>query len=520
MEEPTTTREPATPILLRDFVEDPDLGLEVVVAGDLGRPVSWVHVTELLDPSPYVRGGEFILSAGVWGARGGRAKSFVGALGRARAAALGWGLLAEDERAPEAVVRACRSAGLPLLAVPTRTPFIAVGRRFFELVQAQREAHLRATIGLNEKLVRSISSLPGGLRGILGVLRASVPRDLWVVSADGHVLATNAAADTEPAGELVPSIASVSSGKEQTGTPVHLDGATLFSIGAVVGAPAYLLVDGALDEMTGEQRAAIEQALPLLGFVLAHERELQEAERRLAAELVDAVLSRRTQFSAGRLGAYGLDPHGPFVGAVARVDRPRSALGEAKRALDALANGAVVALWRDTIAVAVQPRLQRPAPDELGSSLHATLGPGSAVGVGAEGEGVEGLRRSLIQAQQAANLARRRPRTGGHVVHSKAESHALLLALQDEQVLDSFCDSLLGPIEHHDARKGTELLPTLEAFLTSGGRWQATAHRLHIHVNTLRHRLTRCEELTGRDLSSMEDRVDFYIAIRARNTSR
>jgi DNA-binding PucR family transcriptional regulator len=36
-----------------------------------------------------------------------------------------------------------------------------------------------------------------------------------------------------------------------------------------------------------------------------------------------------------------------------------------------------------------------------------------------------------------------------------------------------------------------------------------------VHVNTLRGRLARIEELTGRDLSDMESRVDFFIALRA-----
>lgn len=102
-----------------------------------------------------------------------------------------------------------------------------------------------------------------------------------------------------------------------------------------------------------------------------------------------------------------------------------------------------------------------------------------------------------------------------YVVHERAESHALLLALQDEEVLAAFRDSLLGPLEAYDAAHGTSLLETLGEFLASGGRWQDTARRLHIHVNTLRHRLARCEELTGRSLSSMDDRVDLYLALRA-----
>jgi DNA-binding PucR family transcriptional regulator len=37
-----------------------------------------------------------------------------------------------------------------------------------------------------------------------------------------------------------------------------------------------------------------------------------------------------------------------------------------------------------------------------------------------------------------------------------------------------------------------------------------------VHVNTLRLRLARVEELSGRSLADMESRVDFFIALRAR----
>ena len=83
-------------------------------------------------------------------------------------------------------------------------------------------------------------------------------------------------------------------------------------------------------------------------------------------------------------------------------------------------------------------------------------------------------------------------------------------------MLGAFRDALLRPIEEHDARRHTELVRTLELFLESGGAYQPTAEALHVHVNTLRGRLARIEELTGRSLSDMETRVDFFIALRSR----
>jgi DNA-binding PucR family transcriptional regulator len=54
---------------------------------------------------------------------------------------------------------------------------------------------------------------------------------------------------------------------------------------------------------------------------------------------------------------------------------------------------------------------------------------------------------------------------------------------------------------------------TLRAFLDCNGSWSRTAQQLHLHLNTVRYRITRVEELTGRDLSRMDDRADVYLAL-------
>ena len=45
---------------------------------------------------------------------------------------------------------------------------------------------------------------------------------------------------------------------------------------------------------------------------------------------------------------------------------------------------------------------------------------------------------------------------------------------------------------------------------------QAHGSDLHVHVNTLRYRIARIEELTGRDLSCLDDQVNFFLALRIR----
>ena len=95
-------------------------------------------------------------------------------------------------------------------------------------------------------------------------------------------------------------------------------------------------------------------------------------------------------------------------------------------------------------------------------------------------------------------------------------SFQLLLSLQDTDALRLFCDSLLGPIEHGEGHYGGELMRSLEAFIECNGQWEAAARRLYCHRHTLRYRIRKIQELTGRDLSSARDRIEFWLALRGR----
>lgn len=100
------------------------------------------------------------------------------------------------------------------------------------------------------------------------------------------------------------------------------------------------------------------------------------------------------------------------------------------------------------------------------------------------------------------------------------DTYALLLAEVSERTRWSFRDRMLGPLEAYDSARRAELLRTLEVFLACSGSWSRTASQLHVHVNTLRYRIRRIEDLTGRDLGTLEDRVDFFLALRATQPAR
>jgi purine catabolism regulator len=95
-------------------------------------------------------------------------------------------------------------------------------------------------------------------------------------------------------------------------------------------------------------------------------------------------------------------------------------------------------------------------------------------------------------------------------------SFQLLLSLQDDEALRLFCDSILGPIEASEGHYGGELMRSLEAFIEENGQWERAARRLYCHRHTLRYRIRRVEELTGRNLGTARDRIEFWLALRGR----
>jgi purine catabolism regulator len=127
------------------------------------------------------------------------------------------------------------------------------------------------------------------------------------------------------------------------------------------------------------------------------------------------------------------------------------------------------------------------------------------------------LRRSFHEARcalEATSLA-----DGGApevASYQDLGAFTLLLSLQDEDALRLYSDGLLEPIERTEGEYGGELLRSLEAYIEHNGNWERAARQLYCHRHTLRYRIRKIEELTGRDLSRATDRIELWLALRAR----
>lgn len=89
----------------------------------------------------------------------------------------------------------------------------------------------------------------------------------------------------------------------------------------------------------------------------------------------------------------------------------------------------------------------------------------------------------------------------------------LLLKLE-QQELEDFRNEVLGPLLKFDQENNLHLEETLLAYLASDGDLNRAGDRLFLHPNTLRYRLKKATEVLERDLNSLENKMNLYIALK------
>ena len=131
------------------------------------------------------------------------------------------------------------------------------------------------------------------------------------------------------------------------------------------------------------------------------------------------------------------------------------------------------------------------------------------------------LRMAFHEARCALEAVRLRNGSAPEVAsYADLGAFQLLLSLQDDDALSSYCRSVLDPIEQGEGDYGDELVRSLDVFIEHNGHWEKAANALFCHRHTLRYRIRRIEQLTGRDFSNARDRIEFWLALRGRELAR
>ena len=547
-------------MIVGDLLRLEDLHLSLAWGTDelLDRPVTGVTSTDLQDPARYLQPGELVLSGLVWWrpeAEPGAALRFATSLRSAGAVAL---LAGEGTHGavPPSLVAACRTHGIPLLAVPAGTSFRAVTDRVYlrlwgdlnrdagqatalpETVRQELLALLEAGAAPDRVLTRATARLglphctlhtaSGRLIATAGPgLGAEARATAGARSGEGAVVGTAVGTGTRSAagpGAGTGARAGAGVGGILVGGPgaSPFDGWYLGTGPAVDrGHPTAAADHGANTSAARSARALAELLAPLTAAARSRDANLRTAAAHLFGLLAAPGTADHDDLSHA-LARCGLPDDdatatattaaaAPLTTVAARIDRAPTAwavsaltellrLTGARFACGTDERGDAVALVSGEVGA-----LDLPLP-----RLQSLLGPGQhlRVGVGpAATATVPALRGSLVGARYA--LASADPYTDA----ARLDSLAALLAGIPAQVTTAFHDRLLGPLVANDRDNTVSLLDTLASFLDHDCSWSRTAKALHVHVNTVHYRARRIEELTGRDLSRLTDQTDLRTAL-------
>ncbi|MDX6583958.1 MAG: hypothetical protein QOI10_3142 [Solirubrobacterales bacterium] len=513
-----------------------DCGLELAAgAARADNPVRWVHISEHEDPTPWLSGGELLLTTGINLGTQAKQRRYVELLAGKGLAGLGFGVGFDHKRVPKAIADAAAANELPLFEVPYEMPFIAITERAAARLVNEQFGVLESAVHVHERLERLV--IEGhGLDQILASTAATIGGSAIVLDANGHEL-SGSAAGADPSPEAIAELAEevVKQASASPTAPFAPELGTLAGRALAVPVPghrgaapvAWLAVIAERDPLGDFERLCARQAAMVVGLELMRERIVRETERRLAGDLLADALGERLEADelSGRLRPFGIGTEAAVL--IFDLDDPPAAEATLESALSEAGVPALVA----TSAASGRPLLcavvDAGTADPVGTARRArqalTGGPGRN-GVRAAASrptGVGALRRAFHEARcalEATSLA------GGEAPdvasHRDLGAFTLLLALQDDDALRLYSDGLLDPIERTEGEYGGELLRSLEAFIENNGNWERAARQLYCHRHTLRYRIRKIEELTGRDLGRATDRIELWLALRARELVR
>ncbi|HEU4599561.1 MAG TPA: PucR family transcriptional regulator ligand-binding domain-containing protein, partial [Solirubrobacterales bacterium] len=327
-----------------------ELDLELVAgAGGAAAPVRWVHISELQDPTPWLSGGELMLTTGIPLDSASQQRAFVRILADRNLAGLGFGTGFSHKKLPKALVDEAEKREFPLFEVPYSVPFIAITEKAFtRLVNEQYEV-LQRGIAVQRRLERLVLE-ERGLEEIAATIASAVGGTVAVLDARGERLAgrgfrrqlsTDAvtairkealshAGDGHP---FVPSHPSVAG--RALAHPVISPGG---------GPPqAWVVIVRDSGGLGDFERLILQQAVAVVALELMRRRVAQETERRLAGDVLAAALGGRMDPTElrRRLEPFGIGEEAAVL--VFALDGPSDAAGTLEAALAAEACPAVVA---------------------------------------------------------------------------------------------------------------------------------------------------------------------------------
>lgn len=502
---------------VRRLVQHPDLGLTLVAGREnTDRTIVWAHAIELADPTPYLSGGELVMTTGMnVGTTDLEQHDYLARLSAAGVAALAFDTGTSFAQVPAGIIVAGDALGMPVIAVPARTPFIAITRAVIDEVTADQLRSVQRIVDQQEVMARE--ALKNGIPGVVSALSTSLSATVIVLATDASTLAA-----AGPDSSRVAHLCSQHLQRPRTRTTrdqasrVFADDVgycTLQALRATQTLRGHLAVrrDAPLSPL---DRLLVAHAVSLISIEMDKPAKVLDAEHRLRAAVAQAVLAQDAIIDAGLLRYFGFDPEqSAVVVALSNTGPALAAERHTQDILGTLATPYLMASRADEINLVLPADNSTAANDihqALGTRLQRRLGGGVSL---PDAFGNLGLCLRQAQAAMRSGPAEDRVRS-----FAELGVFSVILGNRTSAELELMAQQL-EPLDEHDRAEHspeTGLIATLEAYLHANGHIESAAAAIGIHRHTMRNRLAKIREITNCSLESADSRAEMWLAIKAR----
>lgn len=132
------------------------------------------------------------------------------------------------------------------------------------------------------------------------------------------------------------------------------------------------------------------------------------------------------------------------------------------------------------------------------------------IGAGIEVQGISQIHKSFLRAQAAIRMAiyQNKP----FIRYEEMGFYKILFSLKNPEVLYSYADEVLGPLDAHEA-KTHGYLELLDAYIKNDRSLEKTAAALYLHRNTVNYRIQKMKTLLDSPLKTAEDLFPYQVAL-------
>lgn len=527
----------------------------------MDNPVRWVHVTEVLDISGLLSGGELVLTTGLELEKSpNQTASFIQSLEDAAVSGLIVEVIGNRQRSLDALRAAALSSALPVIVVERRVRFVEITEIVHRMIVAEQLQRVERARDVHEAFtVLSLES--AGTQEVVEQAAAMIgaPVVLEDLShlvlgySSRQLLTTELLDDWERRSRTTPSPSATS----RTGPEAWLQ----TPVGVRRQLWGRLVVPVQLED---DDAAAmvLERAAQTLAINRLAERDRRELSHQAQAGLLSALRQPRglsegeAQARAAALGlrrspyyvpivfrsggaAFGASPQeaDPASDPLAGQQEERALLEQLARALKSVSVTALTASIRSgsvgmILALPAKqledPTLQRlahalsgdtpvsglPSPSVDGNRSGGHSGFAWSIGVGRLQGSLLGAASGIDEASHVAETAA--TLSGDRKPFYRATDvrlRGLLALLRKDPRVQQFVESELAGVLDAEARGAGGYLELLGQYLELGGNKAALARSGYLSRPTLYARLGRLEELLAVDLDDAESRTSLHVAL-------